>query len=95
MTKSLKEEHLQAMKDITSGATIFSYSLAMRLREVERFDSELIDIIHNLDELEAISGEVFPAEKKLPYFGAILTKKGKEYLNNHTRGVVSNENHHA
>lgn len=95
MTKSLKEEHLQAMQDITSGATIFSYSLAMRLREVERFDSELIDIIHNLDELEAISGEVFPAEKKLPYFGAILTNKGKEFLNNHTRGVIANENYHA
>lgn len=71
------------MKDITGGATIFSHTLATRLREVEKFDSDLIHIIQDLEELEAVSGDTFSGDEQLPYFGAILTKKGERFIQLH------------
>ncbi|MBD1379164.1 hypothetical protein [Metabacillus arenae] len=77
----LKQEHYEVMKAVKDGATIYGYVDAKRLREVQKFDSELIEII-GLKDLEEITGEEYNGAEQLPYFGAILTGKGKEVLNN-------------
>jgi len=80
--KSLTSDHLDAMKEVKEGATIYGYRLAMLLREVQRYDRSLIHIIDNMRELEQIVGEKFDGTKRLPYFGAILSEKGKTVLKN-------------
>ncbi|GAA0471797.1 hypothetical protein [Alkalibacillus silvisoli] len=79
----LNKEHLSEMKGIENGATIWGYKNAKLLREVQRFDSELLTIIDDLQELERIENKVYDGAKQLPYFGAILSEKGKEFLNEH------------
>lgn len=86
--KELSKEHLKLMFKVSEGATIFGYTEAKLLREVERYDKNLITIISNMKELQKIVGnekELFdnknPKTGHLAYFGAILTEKGQEWLN--------------
>lgn len=80
----LTEKHLQAMKEVEEGATIYGYGHARLLREVQMHDASLIDIIDDISQLEKIVGRVFDGAKKIPYFGAILTPKGKKFIQKNT-----------
>ena len=76
----LTKEHLEEMKGIENGATIWGYKNAKLLREIQQFDSDLLTIIDDLQELEHIENKVYDGAKRLPYFGAILTERGKVFL---------------
>lgn len=76
----LTEEHLKVMKAVKNGATIYGLNDAQLLREVQKYDKDLITIIDDMKKLEYILGYELDGAKQLPYFGAILTKKGKKYL---------------
>lgn len=89
---NLSEEHLKTMFLIQNGATIFGYKEAKLLREVEKYDKSLINIISNMKELEKIVGnekDLYdnknPKIGNLAYFGAILTEEGKKWLDNECR----------
>ncbi|MGG3803142.1 hypothetical protein [Metabacillus fastidiosus] len=77
----LKQEHFEVMEAVKEGATVYSYLDAKRLREIHNHNSELIHIV-GLKELEVITNTKFNGAEQLPYFGAILTEKGKEVLEN-------------
>jgi hypothetical protein len=79
----LEQKHLDMMESIKDGATIFGYKEAKLLREVQRIDRELIQVIDDISELEAIEGKEYDGAGRVPYFGAILTKKGKKLVRNH------------
>ena len=88
----LNEEHLKTMFLIQNGATIFGLKEAILIREVEKYDKSLINIISNIKELEEILGnkkDLYdnknPKTGRLAYFGAILTEKGKKWLDNECR----------
>lgn len=90
--KQLSEEHLKTMFLVQNGATIFGLKEAKLLREVEQYDRSLINIIDNMSELQKIVGnEKDLYDNKdlktghLAYFGAILTEKGKKWLDNECR----------
>lgn len=77
--KELKEEHLHVMKLADGGCTVFGYMEAYLLREVQQFNEDFIKIV-DIEKLEEITGEKYDPKGQLPYFGAVLTQKGKEYL---------------
>lgn len=90
--KKLNEEHLKIMFLIQNGATIFNLKKAKLLREVQQYDKTLINIIDNIEQLKQIVGnekELYdnkdPKTGHLAYFGAILTEKGKEWLDKECR----------
>ena len=92
MGEILREEHLKIMFLIQEGATIFGLKQAKLLREVEQYDKSLINIISNTEELQKIVGnekDLYdnknPKTGNLAYFGAILTEKGKKWLDNEWR----------
>lgn len=92
MKEILSEEHLQTMFLTQEGATIFGLKEAKLLREVEQYDNSLINIISNIEELQKIVGnekDLYdnknPKTGHLAYFGAILTEKGKKWLDNECR----------
>lgn len=64
--------HLIAMDRCRDGADITSRRLAQLLREVDNEHPGLVDI-------GPVQGQYEPAGR-LPYFGAILTKSGEEFL---------------
>lgn len=76
----LSQKHFEVMKDVLNGGTVYGYVEAKLLREVQRYDPELIHIIDNMEELERITGETYSGVERLPYFGAILTDRGKKLL---------------
>ena len=83
----LKAKHFEVMKAVRNGATIWGLREAKLIREVQRYDPELVEII-KLQELEEIEGVEYDGAGRVPYFGAILTEKGKEFLregNKHAR----------
>lgn len=89
MEKQLSEEHLKIMFLVQEGATIFGLKEAKLLREVEQYDSSLINIIDNMEELQKIvrnEKDLYsnkdPKTGLLAYFGVILTEKGKKWLDN-------------
>ena len=66
----LTKEQREAMVAVKGGADVYSYAIAMRLREVQRASPELIDIGRAMD--PPTDGAV-----PQPYFGAVLTAAGK------------------
>lgn len=86
---ALSEEHYEAMEMIEDGATVFDYSLALRLREVQAFIPDAIDIIPT-HELQKVVGEegVTTARGHRAYFGAQLTKLGKEMVEQWEGGTL-------
>jgi len=69
-------EHLEAMEAVRDGADVISYSLARRLREVEKTNPEYTWI-------RKLAGDYPNVMAKLPYFGCILTDQGKLFLDSH------------
>ena len=80
MSVNLSEKHIEVMEAVKEGATIYGYVDAKLLREVQKEKPEYISIVDNLDELAYITDTKFDGKEQLPYFGAILTGKGKEFL---------------
>lgn len=85
--KELTEKHLEVMCLVRGGATIFGLEEATLLREVEKYNKKLINIIDNMEKLEKIAGDAKdlydnrnPKTGHLAYFGAILTYEGKKWL---------------
>lgn len=76
---ALTDKHLEAMEFVINGATIWGYSEAKILREVQQFNDKLIHIL-NIKELEKVVGYEFDGAKQMPYFGAILTGAGRKFL---------------
>ena len=70
----LTEDHFKAMEAVRNGAEVFGYTTAQALRQVERNAPHLVHITPPM-------GNYKPYEQH-PYFGAILTAAGKEYLDN-------------
>lgn len=66
--KRLNKDHYQAIIDIKDGADITGYSLAKRLREIERFSPDYIKICE-------VQGD-YDGAGQLPYFGAIALPFG-------------------
>jgi hypothetical protein len=77
---SIKREHIEVMESVNGGADIYGYLEATLLREVQKHDAELVQIL-TIHELEKATGRKFDGAKQLPYFGAILTKKGIDLVN--------------
>ena len=62
----------EALKSVRGGADIFSLSLARTLRDIEKHESGLVTITKAMGD--------YQVDKPRPYFGAILTGKGKKAL---------------
>lgn len=77
--EALTKHHYEAMGWIKEGATIFGLYEAIMLREVQAFDEELLEIL-GIAELERIENKVYNGAERMPYFGAILTDKGRKLL---------------
>jgi hypothetical protein len=67
---ALSRDQRAAMSAVAYGADVYSYSIALRLREVQRTHPDLIDIG------PAMGAPQNGAERQ-PYFGAILTAAGR------------------
>lgn len=76
----LNKDHIEALELIEGGADIYDLYLARTLREVQKINPELLNIL-SLKELEEIHQKKYHGSEQLPYFGAILSGKGKEFLN--------------
>jgi hypothetical protein len=74
MNAKLSNEQISALKQVIGGADVFGYSLAKSLREIEKIAPELIYICDRQGD--------YKGYEQLPYFGAIVTKSGIEYLKN-------------
>ena len=68
----LSSEHREAMWHVRNGADISDPYIAKHLRRVERDFPELIWIGKPMGQ--------YDSRKHVPYFGAILTEKGKEAI---------------
>jgi hypothetical protein len=67
----LTDTHKEALRTIKDGADIRSRELAKTLREIEAAQPEFISIGKEQGE--------YGVDEKLPYFGAIATRKGLEW----------------
>ena len=76
----METEEIKVMKRIGNGATVWGRFDAEAVRELQKNHPEWVTIIVNMEELEKIMGEKYSGVGELPYFGAILTAKGKEAL---------------
>ena len=68
------ETQIAALQEVVGGADVFSCHTAKLLREIEVIAPELIEIGHPMGVYKAIDPH--------PYFGAIVTRCGVEYLEN-------------
>lgn len=68
----LTDAHYEAMRAVTNGADVFSYVTARLLREVEATKPAFITVTDAMGDYNPVG--------QLPYFGAILTGKGKDAL---------------
>ena len=73
ITRALTAEQREAMRAVWNGADVYSYAVALRLREVQRLFPGFVDIGR------AMCAPVNGAEQQ-PYFGAILTAAGKSAI---------------
>lgn len=70
----LNNEQIAALREVVGGADVFSHHTAKLLREIETIAPEMIEIGHPVGAYKAID--------RHPYFGAIVTRCGVEYLEN-------------
>lgn len=68
----LNNEQIAALREVVGGADVFSRHTAKILRQIEVVAPELIEIGHPMG--------VYKAIEEHPYFGAIATRRGIEYL---------------
>ena len=80
----LQPNHYIVMGGIKNGADIYDLLNASLIRQIETIDEDLVTIL-NIEELEEIHNKKFDGAKQMPYFGAILTGKGKKILLDHRR----------
>jgi hypothetical protein len=73
----LTRDQLKAMREVRAGANVFSPLLARTLRDIEKKAPELLTIT------KATTAHCDGAGA-MPYFGAILTAKGSEALDQAT-----------
>lgn len=66
-------EHKKAMEEVANGADVYDYYTAKLLREVEKGKPALIEITKPM----MYKGD---GTDRMPYFGAILTNKGRETI---------------
>lgn len=78
----METKKIEVMRTIKNGATVWSLNDAKAIRELQKTHPSWVNIIDDIAELERILGVKFDGTKRLPYFGAILTGKGKEALTN-------------
>jgi hypothetical protein len=76
----LNANHLEVLAACEGGSTIWGFYEAKILREVQQHDNALIHIVDDIGELESILATTFNGAKRIPYFGAVLTKQGAKYL---------------
>lgn len=92
MTKpEITPAHITAMHGVRTGANIFGWGIAQLLRDVERYDHELITILtprELCEDVGATEQDIYDKAGNLCYFGAILTEKGKEFLQRRTAAMV-------
>lgn len=72
--RRLTKKHHEVMRAVKDGADIWGYGDAALLREVQQYDPELIDIGRPM------MADDVPGHCRQPYFGAILTNKGRAIL---------------
>lgn len=72
--KFTEESLREAVKSVTTGADVLDYGLAVRLRF-----AQLLGLVRCVDP----KGNYKP-EERLPYFGAMTTRLGLEYLHGET-----------
>lgn len=70
----LNNEQIAALQEVVGGADVFSRHTAKLLRKIKVIAPELIEIGHPMGVYKAIDPH--------PYFGAIATRCGVEYLEN-------------
>lgn len=72
----------ELIADLKNGCTVYGYKEAGEIRKLQEEHPDWIKVIDNMDELANIvlgPGKKFSGNDD-PYFGAILTAKGKEAL---------------
>lgn len=67
---------VEALESVKNGADVYAYGLAVKLREIEREQPELIDICPPKAPPE-------DGAEQQPYFGCICTRAGQVYLADH------------
>lgn len=80
----LQPQHYELMHDIRNGADIYGFRDAKLIRQIETIDKELVDIV-DIDTLQRIHNKTFDGTKQLPYFGAILTPKGRKLVRDYRK----------
>ncbi|NBC23230.1 MAG: hypothetical protein GVY21_07130, partial [Gammaproteobacteria bacterium] len=77
----MKRSHLAALAAVEDGADIYSYWIAVALREIERDEPELIEITDP-------QVKCSPGHERQPYFGCICTPEGLDRLKWHRAKVT-------
>ena len=70
------------IKKLKNGIIVWNPLTAKQIREFQKEHPDYIHIIDNIDDLEEILDVKFDGSKKLPYFSARLSKKGKSEMIN-------------
>lgn len=86
----LTPEQYHLLLQCIEGAIIWGYQEAVMLRELERICPGVIRIV-SVDELERETGRCFHGEGQTPYFGAVLSKLGREQLKNQVGSACTDE----
>ena len=73
----MKHELVNSLKQ---GCTVWDMGVAKKIRELKQNHPDWITIIDDMKELESILGVELDVTKKIPYFGAILTKEGTKNI---------------
>ncbi len=74
MNTTLTPKQLSLMRAIEQGADIWSHSLAIQLRELQKIVPEYLHIG------PAMMADNIPGKEQQPYFGAILSDEGERVL---------------
>ena len=75
----LNQNHYRLMSIVKGGATIYNYTDAVLLREIQKYNRNLLEIV------EGESGSILREDmnnlsEPTPYFSASLTKCGIQFL---------------
>lgn len=83
--------HLTAMHAVRDGVSIFDRGIAQLLQEVERHNPEMVQIFtprEMQDDIGAEEQDLYDTDGRLCYLGAILTPKGREFLQRKTAAMT-------
>ena len=68
------------VNQLKNGIAVWNLLDAQKIRQFQKEHPDYIHIIDNIDDLEEILDVKFDGAKKLPYFGARLSKKGRKEM---------------